>query len=195
MKSLKVAVLLLFLLPILCVAQKKDKKASVPAVFDHARYVYVEAMDGGEFDRRLSPEDRVAIADVRDALKAWGRYVITLQRDKAELIFVVRKGRLEEGRIGIGVGGGQDPQDPTMGPQGAGNPGRQRSRAPSVDVGGEAGPKDDLLQVCQVNVDGKLSGPLWIQSEESGLDGPRVRLIAQFKYAVDNAYPIASAKP
>ena len=195
MKILKVAVLFLLLAPTLCVAQKKEKKPSIPAVFDHAQYVYVEAMDGGEFDRRLNPEDRMAIADVRDALKAWGRYELTFNRNQAELVFIVRKGRRAEGRMGVGIGGGQDPSDPTMGPRGTGNSGSQGPHGPFLEVGGEAGPDNDLLQVCQLNADGSRSGPLWMQSQDNGLAAPRVRLIAQFRNAVDKAYPSTPAKP
>src|SRR5258708_4165329 len=83
--------------------------SAVPEVFAHARFVYVEGMDGGEFDRNLNPEDRMAIADVRDFLKKWGRYTISYERDKAELIFVVRKGRLAEADADVGISNGQDP--------------------------------------------------------------------------------------
>lgn len=188
MKPGTVALLLLLLLPSLTPAQKKPRKPIVPEVFDHARYVYVEAIGGEEFDRGLNPEDRIAIADVRDALKAWGRYTLTVDRDKADLIFVVRKGRAAQ--AGVGIGSGQDLESSTIGPQGNQNPQRQRDTA--LTVGGEAGPEDDMLQICQLNPNGKRSGALWIRSAANGLDGPGVRLFAQFRDAVEKAYPAAS---
>jgi len=192
MKSLKVILLLLLLLPTLAAAQKKAKKPSIPAVFEHARFVFVEAVNGQEFDRDLDPADRLAVADVRDALHTWGRYTLTVEREKADLIFVVRKGRLAEGRVSVGVGDGQDPQ---AGQMGMPFPGRQRQQGPGVGIGGEVGPPDDLLQVCQLKADGKLSGPLWIQSFAGGLDAPRLILFAQLKNAVEKAYPTLPANP
>ena len=52
-------------------AHSKKKDPDIPALFRQARYVYVEAVDGDEFNPRLYPEDRQAIADVRHALQAW----------------------------------------------------------------------------------------------------------------------------
>src|SRR5665213_4015292 len=104
MKSLKVMVLLLLLLPTVAAAQKKGKKPSMPEAFDHARYVYVEAIDGDEFKRGLYTADRLAIADVKDALKKWGRYTLIYDRENADLVFVVRKGRLTSARAGVAQG-------------------------------------------------------------------------------------------
>ena len=190
MKSIKMIALLLLLLPTVVLAQKKTKKPNVPAVLAQARYVYVEAIDGEEFNPNLYPADRIAIADVRDALHKWGRYALTMDRNQAELVFVVRKGRLAgaEARGTVGTGGPY----PQTGPQGGQQPGRQqRPQEPGFGVGGEVGPPDDLLEVCQFNADGKLSVPLWLQSFAGGLDAPRVVLFAQFKNDVEKAYPSA----
>ena len=87
------AIALLLLFPAALLLQAKDKKKTiVPAVFGQARYVYVEAVDGREFDPNLYPEDREAIADVRDALADWNRYTLTTEREQADLVIVVRKG-------------------------------------------------------------------------------------------------------
>jgi hypothetical protein len=194
MKSIKVIALLLLLLPAVVLAQKKTKKPIVPEVFAHARYVYVEAIDGDEFNLNVYPADRIAIGEVRDAIRAWGRYIFTIDRDQAELVFVVRKGRLAgaEATGTIGVGG----QYPQTGPLGGQFPGsQQRPQGPGFGVGGEAGPPHDLLQICQLNSDGKLSGPLWIRSFAGGLDAPGVPLFAQFKNEVEKAYPSAPPSP
>ena len=71
MKPIQTAALLAFLLPALVSLQGKTKQPIVPAVFNNARYIYVEAVDGQQFDPRLYPEDRQAIADVQDAMRAW----------------------------------------------------------------------------------------------------------------------------
>jgi hypothetical protein len=80
-------------------AQSKKKDPDIPALFRQARYVYVEAVDGDEFNPRLYPEDRQAIADVRYALQAWNRYALTIRRQDADLVFVVRKGRLAAAKV------------------------------------------------------------------------------------------------
>lgn len=195
MKFLKTAFLFLLLLPLLADGQKKEKKPAVLAIFGSARFVYVQAVDGNEFDRDLYPADRLAIADLRDALKAWGRYTLTVDREKAELVFVVRKGRLASAEVGTGVGmGGAD--DSPIGARGAQFPnGRQRQQGPEFGAGAEAGPPEDLLQVCQLTPNGKLSGPLWIHSFVNGLDAPRMLLFHQFKEAVEKAYPSPPPSP
>jgi hypothetical protein len=216
MKLFKATTLILLLLPTLCVAQKKPKKSNLPEVFGTARLVYVQAVDGQQFDSNLDLADRMAIADLRDVLKAWGRYTLTPERDKADLIFVVRKGRMTRGNARGGVG---DP-DSQMGPQGGGFPqrggspqgggfpqegggfpqdgqvpGQPRDRLPEPGVGGDTGREVDLLQVCQLNANGKLTRPLWVHTFENGLDAPRFLLLAQFKSDVEKAYPSAPASP
>jgi hypothetical protein len=191
-KHLKV-VLLILLLPIAVAAQKKPKKPSLPVIFDHARYVYVEAMDGGEMDRNVYPEDRRAIADVRAALKQWGRYALTMDRSQAELVFVVRKGRLAAMQVNGGIRSERDAETGTPGGQPAS--GRQPQEMPSFGAGSEVGPPDDLMQVCQLNANGKLSGPIWYRSLAQGLNEPKVALVSLLKEAVEKAYPSTTPPP
>jgi hypothetical protein len=209
MKSLKLTVFLLLLLPMLAMAQKKEKKPKLPEALDQAHLVFVEAVDGEEFKPGLDTADRLAIADLRDALQSWGRYKLTVEREKADLIFVVRKGRPAEDRAGVDIdGSGAHPiGDPQGGPQGGqmggqpggqmGSqfPGQQRQRDTDMGVGGEAGSEDDMLKVCQLNVNGKLSNPLWIRTFKYGLDAPRLTLLAQFKDELEKVYPIVPASP
>jgi hypothetical protein len=185
MNAPKVTILLLVLLPALVLAQSKTKKPKLPAVFNHARYVYVEAVDGQEFDPHLYPEDRQAIADVQDALRTWNRYALTTRREDADLVIVVRKGRVVEAKVGVVVSS-------SSGPQGNPSPGQPRGQAGTgvgVVAGGEASIPDDLFEICQLNPDGKLSSPLWMHTFPGGLDGPKVFLLQQFKDAVEHAYP------
>ncbi len=174
------AVALTLLFPAVLLLNAKEKKPVIPAIFGQARYVYVEAIDGQEFDPNLNPEDRIAIADVRDALDDWGRYTLTMNRGEADLVVVVRKGRAASGNVGIAPRHGQLPGS-------AGQPGQPGSGA---EFGADAGPADDLLEVCQIDPGGKLSGPLWERSMSDGLNAPRVLLLEQFEKAVDKAYPL-----
>jgi hypothetical protein len=185
--------LVLLLLPTLLIAQTK-KKHTVPAIFNNARYVWVETIDGRDvFSPGLNPDDRQAISDVEDALRDWKRYSLTTQRSEAELVFVVRKGRLVAAKIGGTAGGGSGPrpqpfpgQRPVTGPDAAGT----ADSAPGVMVGAEAGSPDDLLQVRVLNTDGRLGAVLWERMFPDGLDAPQVSLVAQLKKAVEHDYPL-----
>lgn len=182
----RIAVLLLFLLALPARPQHKSKKPALPAVFDQARFVYVEAVDGQEFDPGLNPDDRQAIADVRDAVRQWNRYTLAARREDADLVIVVRKGRAIEGKVGVILGS-------TTGPPG--NPSRgQNGTGVGVVGGGEAGTPDDLFEICQLNPNGMLSTPLWMRTFPDGLDGPKVMLFEQFKEAVEKAYPVKPAQ-
>ena len=191
MKPLRAAVLFLAF-PAALLLQAKDKKPTVPAVLAHAQYVYVEAVDGQEFDPNLYPEDRMAIADVRDALDKWKRYTLTTERDQAELVIVVRRGRAASADVGVrtppagrgqvGIG-----QPNAGGPNGAPNGGS--IGGPAVQMGGEVGPADDFFEVCLVDTNGRKGTSLWERTMPDGLSAPRVMLFQQFKDAVDKAYP------
>ena len=198
MSRFKVTFLLLLLLPTFAAAQKKGKKTTLPEVFDHARYVYVKATEGEEFKRDLDTADRLAIADVKDALKKWGRYTLTYDIENADLVFVVRKGRLASARVGGGMTDDQDPMGggPMGGQQGGGRvPGQQRTRGSELGVGGETGPEDDLLEVRQTSPNGKLSGPIWMHTFANGLNPPRLLLFVQLRDEVEKTYPKAPASP
>ena len=179
------------------VALAKDKKKKdVPAQFNNARFVYVQAEDGDIMNPRLFPEDREAIADVQDELRDWNRYAVALKQSEAELVMVVRKGRLAaaqaEGGVGIGTRpefggaypGSRNPADPN-----------NRSGGVSTEIGGrtEVGPPDDTLRVYSVNPDGSRGAILWSGSIQDGLSAPQVLLLKQLKQAVEHAYPPQTA--
>jgi hypothetical protein len=188
MNALKVTALILVLLPIAAFAQHKPKKPIVPAIFKNAQFAYVEAIDGQEFDPRLNPDDRQAIADVQVALRQWNRYALTTRREDANIVIVVRKGRAVVARAGVIVGSSSGGASPQENP----SPGQPRGQAgTSVGVvgGGEVGTPDDLFEVCQLNSNGTLSSPLWLRTFPDGLDGPQMMLFEQFKDAVERAYP------
>jgi hypothetical protein len=179
----------------------KEKKPSVPEVFGQAHTVYVEAVDGQQFDRGLDPDEREAIADVQDALQAWKRYRLVTQREDADIVFVVRKGRMME-RDGTGDIGSPS-QSPTMGGPGGG-PGSGPGSGPGFGGGAmpaERGPvpaagpmvAEDMLEVCLVNANGKLTRPVWARSLGEGLNAPRMLLFTELRAEVDKAYPIPPA--
>ncbi len=185
MKLLKTITLLLVVVPALISLQAKTKKPyKLPALFNQAQYVWVEAVDGQEFNPRLLPEDRQAIGDVYQALYNWKRYVVVTQRDQADLIFVVRIGRVAEGRVGVLVGTG-----PQGGPQPAGAPGPSHG----VGVGGEVGPPDDLLEVYSQSPNDTHGTLIWQRTLADGLDHPEVPLFKQLKDEIEHDYPVQTA--
>jgi hypothetical protein len=216
MKPLKLIALCLVLMPALATVQGKTKKPyKLPETISQARYFYVEAVDGDEFNPRLLPEDREAIADVEKALNKWDRYTLTTRRGDADLIFVVRKGRLADANVGVsgsagpqggaGTQVGTRPQD-CNGPQGGNGPQNVPGRAgcapgPGIGVaaGGEVGPADDLFEVYVTNTGAANSpnGPrgtlLWMHTLAGGLDSPELLLFKQFKDQVERDYPPQTA--
>ena len=189
MRVLKLAVPLLVCFLIVTLAQSKPKKPDVPAVFQNARYVYVEAVDGDLLKPGLYPEDRQAITDVQASIRAWNRYAIALNRNEADLVIVVRKGRLAGAQLHGGISGGTRSQPgQAQNPDSAGGPIIQGGRSTEVGAGGEVGPEEDLLRIYIQN-DGKLTGVVWSREQDGGLDAPAVQLIAQLKAAVEHAYP------
>lgn len=61
-----------------------------PGTLRNARYVYVTSYDGNQFDYRILPEDRQAIANVQNAVQAWGRYIVVYRPEQADIILAVQ---------------------------------------------------------------------------------------------------------
>ena len=193
MKIIKIVGVALVLFPTLLSAEKKPKVAEA---INQAHTVYVQAADGEETKPGLSRQDMQAIANVRTLLRDWGRYTVTNERSKADLIFVVRTasgggmnnsegpamGRGTQGN-GTGVGsGGSDMPAPQGGQQ---FPGQGRENANQDDNPFNV----DRLDVCQLKPNGKLTGALWSRSMDGGLVPPRILLFTQFKDDVERAFP------
>jgi hypothetical protein len=184
MRVLKATALVVVLVLTLAAAQAKTKKPDkLPAVLNSARYVYVEAVDGGQFDPRLHPEDRKAIADVYAAFQDWHRYELTARREQAELIVVVRKGHLTAGDLGV-----------NRSALPAGALGRSTDEpAGGVESGGEAGSPYDLFEVILPGPNNAQAARVWSLSREGGLDAPKLALFQEFKTAVERDYPAQPA--
>jgi len=194
MSGFKAIALLVVLLPTLALAQKK-KHNDVPAVFETAHSIYVQAENGDLNNPGVSPADRQAIADVQDALHAWNRYELAVHVEKADLVFVVRKGQPGNRQDQDSVNSGQ--RSP-----GAQNPGTSRSQGQAGQpdgLGGSAqsGGEEDKLRVYTVGANGKLVGPIWTREVQGGLDGSGGVIMQQLKLAVERAYPAPppAAKP
>lgn len=196
MKTIKILALAMVLFPTLVLAEKKPKVA--PAI-NQAHTVYVQAADGEETKPGLAREDMQAIANVRIALRNWGRYTFTDDRSKADLIFVVRTAKR---RMDGGGGFGRGTQGNGSGVSGHGGdmPAPQGGQFPGQEHDSAVPPDDnpfdvDRLDVCQLKPNGKLTSALWSRSMDGGLTPPRLLLFAQFRDEVEKAYPAPAAAP
>jgi hypothetical protein len=62
----------------------------IPRILSNARFVYVVAYDGDQFNSRLLPEDRAAIARVQDAIQKWGKLIVVYRPQDADIILAVQ---------------------------------------------------------------------------------------------------------
>src|SRR5947209_11599328 len=86
--------LVLFTAAIAAMAAPSAQTSSAPVfpkVLINAKYVYVTAYDGDQYDPNLLPEDRQAIASVQDAIQKWGHYVLVYRPQDADMIIAVEK--------------------------------------------------------------------------------------------------------
>lgn len=165
---------------------KDKKKKTVPAMFANARYVYVQAEDGDALKPGLLDVDRQAIVDVQNALRDWHRYTLVYNSSEADLVFIVRKGRLVTAQVRGTVG---TPNRPGPVGQSSPFPGQPGQNAPGYGAGGEVGPPDDYLEVKTQDAQGESSMRIWQRSQPEGLDAPQVPLIRALRDAVEKDYP------
>jgi len=147
----------------------------VPARLAQARYVALGYDLGDRFlseseaiaDPDVLPEDRRALAELRDQIEKWNRYVITPRPGQAELLIAIRTGRRVTGGFGVPIGG----------------PGRATGTTRrSLRI--ELSSPDDMLSVYEPGggVFGKL---LWREQRPGGLSNSSASLFEDLRSAVD----------
>jgi hypothetical protein len=160
-----------------CAAIFAQKQSVMPKIVTNAQFVVVETEYGSIEDTimasAVSAEDRAAVARLQEAIRSWGRYKLTLRRSDADLVFVVRKGRLASATGGVRIKTSSD------------RDGRNTGVGPLA--GAEAGNPKDSLAVHSRNPDGSLSGPLWRDTLDKGLNSPQIVLFQRFKDEVERA--------
>ena len=62
----------------------------MPRIFANARFVYVAAYDGDQFNPNLLPEDREAISRVQDSIQKWGKLTVVYRPQDADVILLVQ---------------------------------------------------------------------------------------------------------
>jgi len=66
-----------------------ENAPEMPRIFANARFVYVTAYDGGQFNPNLFPEDREAIARVQEAVQKWGKLTVVYRPQDADMIIAL----------------------------------------------------------------------------------------------------------
>lgn len=61
-----------------------------PGTLANARYVYVAAYDGDQFDPNLLPDDRYAIGAVQDQIQKWGKLTLVYEPRQADIVILVQ---------------------------------------------------------------------------------------------------------
>src|SRR5947207_15847741 len=74
-------------------ASPKEKKEIIPALILRAQYVAVIVDPEAGISVANPGEDGIARSDVEAALEKWGRFKLTVNRENADLVGGVRKGR------------------------------------------------------------------------------------------------------
>jgi hypothetical protein len=92
MRTLWGVISTVLLLAVVAMAKPKPSAQSeqpFPATLRNARYVYVTAYDGDEFNLNLLPADRAAIGAVQDAIQSWGKLIVVYRPQDADIILRV----------------------------------------------------------------------------------------------------------
>lgn len=81
---------LLLTLAIVGTAAASPNVPAIPRTLSNARFVYVAAYDGDQFDPSLLPDDRTAIARVQDTVEKWGKLTLVYRPEDADIILLVQ---------------------------------------------------------------------------------------------------------
>jgi hypothetical protein len=174
-RKLRKFALVFILGPILCApALAADK---MPQAIVTARYIAVVVLKAGTPERTTFPMppytssiDIRVRSEVEEALRKWGRYVVTIDPKAADLIVAVRVGRHASTDVG-----------------GIGRVGTEGTAIGGV-AGGEVGPGRDLMEVYIADhFNGGEGTLLWQRAEDGGLDSPDFPLIQKFRREVEAA--------
>ncbi len=88
-KTIFATALLGMALAILGTAVASDNAPQIPRTLSNARFVYVTAYDGDQFNPALLPDDRAAIGRVQDAIQKWGKLIVVDRPQDADIILAV----------------------------------------------------------------------------------------------------------
>ncbi|MFZ0798194.1 MAG: hypothetical protein WB781_13790 [Candidatus Sulfotelmatobacter sp.] len=89
-KNILVMVLISLALATLSTVATAGNVPPMPSTLANARFVYVTAYDGDQFNPQLLAEDRDAIARVQDAIQKWGKLTLVYRPQEADIILAVQ---------------------------------------------------------------------------------------------------------
>ena len=89
-KIILAAVVLILALTMFTTAAAAGNPPQMPRTLANARFVYVTAYDGDQFDPQLLPDDRAAIARVQNAIDKWGKLIVVYRAEDADIILAVQ---------------------------------------------------------------------------------------------------------
>ncbi len=89
-KNIFAVVLLSLALATLSTVAAAGNVPEMPRTLSNARFVYVTAYDGDQFNPNLLPEDRDAIARVEDGIEKWGKLIVVYRPQEADIILAVQ---------------------------------------------------------------------------------------------------------
>ena len=95
-KRIFATVLLSLALTTLSAAASSGNPPQMPRTLANARFVYVAAYDGDQFDPNLLPDDRAAIGRVEDAIQKWGKLTVVYRAQDADIILLVESRTSED---------------------------------------------------------------------------------------------------
>ncbi|HKW63189.1 MAG TPA: hypothetical protein VJN89_11630 [Candidatus Acidoferrum sp.] len=171
MLKCKASILFLF---VFALAAKAEDKNPIPAVIKSATYVYVTTYYGDVFSPEVMPDDRHAVQNVQSAIEKWGRYKLVYNRGEADLLLVVRAGRLAEVKGGVQVSTTTQRVGDTT----------SRVHGSAESIGGEVGDPHDTLEVYMAS-QGINGPPMWRGRALDGLKAPEMRLVQELRSKVE----------
>jgi hypothetical protein len=151
-------------------------EAGPPALLAEARYVALGYDHGGGFVSETNVrgdvlvEEREALQRIRAGLEQWGRYVVVVRPEQADLLIAIRKGRHASFGGGVNIGG-PPPGGPGGGPVGIGPMGGAQVSSP-----------DDMIEVSE-----RTGSLVWRGMKTNGLDGAGPPLWESFQAEVAKA--------
>lgn len=193
------------LLVCLAAHAKSKKKFLLPNEVLQARTVLVLVDPNAGMALDDPSANRIARADVEDALRQWGRFSETFDMSFADLIVVVRKG---SGKMAQGTIGGVPTNTPSISTQpggdsqggGAnvplGDPSRQGGQMQGPHPQMEVGSSDDSFAVYLGHRDHPLdSSAVWRYDAKDALESPGVPAVERFRKLVAEAEQQAANQP
>ena len=88
-KNIFATVVLSLAMATLSAVAAAENAPQLPRTLANARFVYVTAYDGDQFNFNLLPEDRDAIVRVQDAIQKWGKLIVVYRPHDADIILAV----------------------------------------------------------------------------------------------------------